>query len=244
MDSVFVDNGGVRLHTLDNGPRDDARAPVLVIPGMGESAEEFAWLLDEFDGRRVVAVDVRGRGRSDAPERGYRWEDHYGDVAAVVAELDLDRPIIVAFSRGSSYALGYALSAPSAVRGLVIGDYWARHVGLPAEMADRQLAVVLRGVPMSERMPEHAVRGVVADSAEVPLWDRLGELECPVLVIRGGKRGGLVTEEIAAQWQTSLPDVELALLSETGHDLWSHDRDAYLAIVVPFVDRVDAGRRP
>jgi len=206
---------------------------------MGESAEEYEWLLDVLGDRRVVAVDVRGRGRSDAPASGYRWEDHYGDVAAVVSELAVDHPVVVAFSRGSSYGLGYALSAPAAVRGLVIGDYGARHVGLPPEMADRQLASVLRGVPMSERMPEHAVRGVVEESVEVPLWGRLGELECPVLVIRGGRRGGLVNEEVAAQWQAALPGVELALLAEAGHDLWSYDREAYLAVLLPFLERVD-----
>jgi pimeloyl-ACP methyl ester carboxylesterase len=107
-------------------------------------------------------------------------------------------------------------------------------------MADRQLANVLRGVPMSERMPEHAVRAVVGESVEVPLWDRLRELECPVLVIRGGRRGGLVSEEVAAQWQAALPTVELALLPEAGHDLWSYDPDAYLAILLPFLERVGA----
>jgi pimeloyl-ACP methyl ester carboxylesterase len=240
MRSVFVDNAGVRLHALDTGPRAEARAPVLVVPGMGESADEFTWLLEALGDRRVVAVDVRGRGRSDAPASGYRWEDHYGDVAAVVSELDVSWPVIVAFSRGSSYALGHALSAPGTVRGLVIGDYGARHVGLPAEMADHQLASVLRGVPMYERMPEHAVRRVVEESVEVPLWDRLPELGCPVLVIRGGKRGGLVTEAVAAQWRAALPTVELALLPEAGHDLWSYDVDAYLAILLPFLDAVDA----
>jgi pimeloyl-ACP methyl ester carboxylesterase len=92
---------------------------------------------------------------------------------------------------------------------------------------------------MSERMPEHAVRGVVEESEEIPLWDRLGELACPVLVVRGGRRGGLVTEQVAAQWQAALPTVELALLPEAGHDLWSYDRDAYLAILLPFLERVD-----
>ena len=139
--------------------------------------------------RRVVGIDVRGRGQSDAPENGYRWEDHYGDLAAMIAALGLDRPILVAFSRGSSYAMGYTLSNPSGVRGLVIGDYWARHVGLPPEFGEHQLAVVLRGVPMSERMPAHAVHGVARESREVPLWDRVQEFECPVLVIRGGRKG-------------------------------------------------------
>jgi len=228
----------VRVHALDNDSRVSALPPVVVVPGMGESAEEYAWLLDELGTRRVVAVDVRGRGNSDAPETGYTWEHHVSDLAAAIDALGVERPILVSFSRGSSYALGYALSSPGRVRALVIGDYFARHVGLPPEFAERQLAVVLRGVPMSERMPEHAVLGVARESREVPLWDRLDELGCPVLVIRGGRKGALVNDDVAAQWAAALPDAELVTLPEAGHDLWSRDRDTYLEVVRPFLDRV------
>jgi pimeloyl-ACP methyl ester carboxylesterase len=238
--SRFVDNDGVRIHAIDNGRVDESAPPVLVVPGMGEYADEYTWLLDALGERRVVVVDVRGRGRSDVPETGYRWEDHIGDLRAVVDATGLDRPVVVAFSRGSSYALGYALQFPEDVRGLVIGDYFARHVGLPVEFAEQQLRSKLRGVPISERMPEHAVRQVFVEGREVPLWDRLVELRCPVLVIRGGRKGALVGEELAAQWRASLPSVELALIADAGHDLWSRDVDAYLAVLLPFLERVSA----
>jgi len=87
-------------------------------------------------------------------------------------------------------------------------------------------------------MPEHAVRGVYADSRDVPLWHRLTELRCPVLTIRGGRRGALVTDEVAEQWQASLPTVELATIDGAGHDLWSRDPDAYLSVLLPFLDRI------
>jgi pimeloyl-ACP methyl ester carboxylesterase len=239
--SVFVDNDGVRLHALDNGRTDAPLPPVLAIPGMGEYADEYAWLLDALGERRVVVVDVRGRGRSDVPEAGYTWEHHIGDLRAVVEALEIDRPIVVAFSRGSSYALGYALTYPSEVRGLVVGDYFARHVGLPPEIADQQLQSKIRGTVIAERMSEHAVRQVVAESREVPLWDRLGELQCPVLVIRGGRRSALVGEELAAQWRESLPSVQMEVIADAGHDLWSRDVDAYLAVLRPFLEGINPG---
>ena len=49
--SAFVDNGAVRLHALDNG-RLNASPPVLVVPGMGEYADEYAWMLDRIGHRR------------------------------------------------------------------------------------------------------------------------------------------------------------------------------------------------
>jgi pimeloyl-ACP methyl ester carboxylesterase len=239
--SVFVDNDGVRLHALDNGRLDASSATVLAIPGMGEYADEYTWLLDALGDRRVVVVDVRGRGRSDVPASGYTWEHHISDLRAIVEMLELDRPIVVAFSRGSSYGLGYALTYPDEVRGLVVGDYFARHVGLPAEIADQQLQSKIRGTPISERMSEHAVRQVVAESREVPLWDRLVELRCPVLLIRGGRKSALVGEELAAQWRAALPSVQIELVADAGHDLWSRDVDAYLAALLPFLDAISAG---
>jgi pimeloyl-ACP methyl ester carboxylesterase len=244
--SVFVSNGGVRLHVLDNGRTGAARPPVLVVPGMGEYAAEYAWLLGRLGDRRVLVADVRGRGGSDAPPAGYRWQDHVGDLRAVVESLGLDQLVLVAFSRGSSYALGYALESAGQggglvrgrVRGLVVGDYSARHVGLPAEFAERQLRAEIRGVAVAERMPGHAVRAVVTDSREVPLWDRLPELGCPVLVVRGGSPGRVVTDELAGRWQASLPSVELAVIAGAGHDLWGRDPDAYLAVLRPFLDRI------
>jgi pimeloyl-ACP methyl ester carboxylesterase len=241
--SVFIDNDGVRLHALDNGCTDTRLPPVLAIPGMGEYADEYAWLLDALGERRVVVVDVRGRGRSDVPESGYTWEHHIGDLRTAVEHLALDRPIVVAFSRGSSYGLGYALTYPADVRGLVVGDYFARHVGLPPEIADQQLQSKIRGTVIADRMSEHAVRQVVAESREVPLWDRLVELQCPVLVIRGGRKSALVGEELAAQWRDALPSVQMDVIADAGHDLWSRDVDAYLAVLLPFLDQVDSTTR-
>jgi pimeloyl-ACP methyl ester carboxylesterase len=238
--SVFVDHDRVRLHVLDNARTGAPLPTVLAIPGMGEYAEEYTWLLDALGDRRVVVVDVRGRGRSDVPESGYTWEHHIGDLRAVVEDLGLDRPIVVAFSRGSSYGLGYALTYPAEVRGLVVGDYFARHVGLPAEIADQQLQSKIRGTAMSERMAEHAVRQVFAESREVPLWDRLVELQCPVLVIRGGRKSALVGEELAAQWREALPSVQMEIIVDAGHDLWSRDVDAYLAVLLPFLEGISA----
>jgi pimeloyl-ACP methyl ester carboxylesterase len=238
--SAFVDNADVRLHVLDNGLTDAALPPVLAIPGMGEYADEYVWLLDALGDRRVVVVDVRGRGRSDVPESGYTWEHHIGDLRAVVEALGLDRPVVVAFSRGSSYGLGYALTYAGEVRGLVVGDYFARHVGLPPEIADQQLKSKVRGTVIADRMSEHAVRQVVAESREVPLWDRLVELRCPVLVIRGGRKSALVGEELAAQWRDALPSVQIEIIADAGHDLWSRDLDAYLAVLRPFLDGINA----
>lgn len=98
--------------------------------------------------------------------------------------------------------------------------------------------MMIRGVPLAERMPARALLGVLAEGRDVPLWSRLTELRCPVLVIRGGRRGAVVSDEVAERWRRSLPTVDIATLADAGHDLWSRDPDAYLAVLNPFLHRV------
>ena len=229
--------GSVGIHYLDS-PGTAPDSAVLVLPGFGEAADEYRWLLSALAPRRALAMSARGRGRSDAPPTGYAWEDHIGDVEAVVAAAALEHPVLVAFSRGSSYALGYALRHPGGVAGLVIGDYQARHVGLPATFVEHQLTTSIRGVPVSERMPDHAVVGVQQESVEVPLWERLGELACPVLLVRGTRRSALVDDSVEARYREALPEIEVATVPDAGHDLWGRDPSAYLAAVVPFLSSI------
>jgi pimeloyl-ACP methyl ester carboxylesterase len=232
--------GGVRLHYIDNGAGDPKLAPVLVIPGFGERAEEYRWLLDALAGRRVLAMSARGRGQSDAPSSGYRWEDHIDDIEAVIEATGIARLVLVAFSRGSSYAYGYALRHPGRVRGLAIGDYPARHVGLPLGFVTHQLTASIRGVPMSDRMPAHAIAGVQSESVEVPLWERLGELRCRLLLIRGGRKGTMVDDALEQRYREALASVEVVMLERAGHDLWSRDPETFLGVLVPFLARVDS----
>jgi pimeloyl-ACP methyl ester carboxylesterase len=183
-------------------------------------------------------VSVRGRGRSDAPESGYAFEDHVADVAAVVDHLGWTRTAMVGFSRGSSYALGYALRRPATVPVLVIGDYQARHVGLPESWVDDTLRSTWRGVPMAERIPRHVAAGVQRDSVEVPLWDALATAPFRLHVIRAGRKP-VVDDAAAERYRTVRPDVGFTVLAGTNHDLWGGDPDGFVVAVRAALDRAE-----
>jgi non-heme chloroperoxidase len=102
--------GGLRLHVRQWGREDGP--PVLFIHGLSQS--HLCWarqyqssLAEEF---RLVAYDLRGHGMSEAPlepehySDGALWAD---DVAAIIDQLRLDRPVVVGWSYGGFVICDY-----------------------------------------------------------------------------------------------------------------------------------------
>jgi non-heme chloroperoxidase len=101
---------GVQLRTYEWGPPD--APPILFIHGWSQS--HLSWkrqyqssLIDRY---RIVAYDLRGHGASDYPreESAYTnaslWAD---DVAAIIDQLALERPVLVGWSFGGYVACDY-----------------------------------------------------------------------------------------------------------------------------------------
>ncbi|MBC6456974.1 alpha/beta fold hydrolase [Actinomadura sp. HBU206391] len=101
----LVRSAGIDLAVRDYG---GDGADVLLLHGGGRSSEDWrlvAPLLTEA-GLRVVAVDLRGYGRSGPGL--WSWPAAVDDVAAVVSQLELDRPALVGHSLGGLLAAVWA----------------------------------------------------------------------------------------------------------------------------------------
>src|SRR4029078_13359664 len=88
--SVFVSApDGLKLHVLERGPRDDPRPAVVCLPGLTRTVEDFDVLAEALAarGRRVLALDSRGRGRSeyDRHPDNYSLPVELADLATVLA---------------------------------------------------------------------------------------------------------------------------------------------------------------
>ena len=73
-------------------------------------------------GYRTVSVDLRGHGESDRPEGPYSILTFADDVAHVIRELGLARPIAVGHSMGGITVLQLAVSHPEMISGIVMVD--------------------------------------------------------------------------------------------------------------------------
>jgi pimeloyl-ACP methyl ester carboxylesterase len=234
--SRWTSHDGVRLHYLDSGLAVPP-TPVVFVPGLSDVADEYDWLLDAWAPRRTVVVDLRGRGASDAPRDGYTIDHHTGDLDTVIEACGINRMFLVSFSRGTAYALRWALDHPDRVAGLVVGDYNAKQPSLGPEFPAWWMSTRWRGRNMTEIMPPHVIEGLQRDSVELLFWDEMKVMDCPVLVIRGGK--GLMDDEAMGRWQMAVPHVESVTFDDSYHDIFRPDPDRYATTVRRFLDAND-----
>jgi pimeloyl-ACP methyl ester carboxylesterase len=113
---------GISLHCLDWGT--EGRTPVLFLHGGGLTARTYDLLClvmrAEF---HCYALDQRGHGDSSwAPDSDYSIDAHVSDVADVIAELGLLRPVLVGMSMGGSNAIAFAQQYPDTLSALVVID--------------------------------------------------------------------------------------------------------------------------
>jgi len=120
MDHLTSD--GVRLYVEVHG--NDAHPTVVLSHGLAASAAMWGGLAPVLvrRGLRVVAYDMRGHGRSDAPHGSDRYGDARmaQDLIEIVAGFAGPAAIAVGYSMGAAITL-VALQAGLDVRGAVVG---------------------------------------------------------------------------------------------------------------------------
>lgn len=233
----FTDLSGVRIRYLDSRPSDCRGLPILLSPGFTDFADEYADVLAFFAPRRVLVVEVRGRGGSEAPGRGYSATDHAADLRAVLDQEAVDRFHLMTFSRGTTWGLDLVLAEPRRVGCVAIGDYWAREKRLPIEVADEVMASRFRGMPMTDRISPHVVRGMFEASHDRDLCDELAAVGLPVLVATGTEPGCMLTPDDLQEYRDRVADIEFVTVDGASHDLFRPDRLAYPRAVNAFIER-------
>lgn len=134
----FVQAGPVRLHYAEwpgEGP------PVVLLHGTGRTGRSWDAVARALAGTyRVLALDARGHGLSEATERGYGAQQRTADLAAFMDAARLERAHLVGHSLGGATAALYAMAQPERVRALVLiepvvdAHYHWRNVATPARL--------------------------------------------------------------------------------------------------------------
>ena len=148
----LVDAGQLPIAVRDFG---GSAPPLVLLHGAGGNLAHMTTLARALRVRhRVVTMDLRGHGRSG--DGTWSWDAALADVAAVVVQMELDRPAVVGHSLG----------------GMIAAMWGERHPEAPG-------VVSLDGNPpptRTEHLPGMDLRKAAAELAELrALTDRAGE---------------------------------------------------------------------
>lgn len=188
--------------------------PILLIHGYLFSADVFA---RQFSGAladtyRLVAMDVRGHGRSSKPDDEAAYLDaraHADDVARVVEAHGLERPLIVGWSMGSRIALNYGwhhgfdkIGGLNLVGAVVAGPTRGPNAPLTPELADM--------LSEDEAVRLRATAGFVSacgagalDPEDAAAFTKMA-MTVPVSSRRGSRRWPIMYAEMLPELETPL----------------------------------------
>jgi len=155
-------------------------APLLFLHGVGRCWQDFTSLLADLSSRwHVLAVDMRGHGRSDRTPGMYLVRDYVRDVLELCRQLD-EPLVIYGHSLGAMVAGATAAELGSRVRGVILEDPpYALFAGGAEESPFQALFTLMRTVSGSH-LPVSELAGRLADarlpSANSPEGVRLGDI--------------------------------------------------------------------
>ncbi len=250
---------GITLHYEVQGTGE----PLLLVHGLGSSAqdweEQFAFFAKSH---RVIAVDLRGHGRSAKPQGPYSIAGFSDDVAALLHQLQASAAHVVGISMGGAVAFQLALDHPGLVRTLTIvnsgPELILRTLAERTAIGLRFAIVRLFGLPplgrmiskrlfpdpaheelrrtFAERLASNQTAAYLASLRALVGWSvsaRIGEIRCPVLVVTADQDYTPVSLKEA--YVAQLADARLCVIPDSHHALPMERPAAFNQVLAGFL---------
>ncbi|TBU83305.1 3-oxoadipate enol-lactonase [Pseudomonas daroniae] len=238
---AYFDHHGCKLFYEEQGQG----TPVLLIHGLGSSTLDWELQIPVLATQyRVIALDVRGHGRSDKPRQRYRIADFASDAAALIEHLKLAPVHLVGISMGGMIGFQLGVDSPHLLRSLTIvnsgpevkakkpSDYleiakrWTLSRLLSLDTIAKALARLLFPKPeqaelrrkVEERWPRNDKRAYLASLDAIIGWgvrERLSRITCPTLVISADRDYTPVAQKQA--YVDELPNARLLIIADSRH---------------------------
>jgi pimeloyl-ACP methyl ester carboxylesterase len=247
--------------------------PVVCIPAIGDIRGVYAPLADRLaaHGFRVVLLDPRGQGQSDASFGTYSAQDTAEDVLALIGHAAVGgRAAVVGHAGGATAALLAAAMAPAKIAALVLvsptvrrqssaGERLAQAVGLlrpwgprlwlgyyrsltPIKLR-RQFRSHYQSVRAALRRQGHwaALVGALRDPAP-DLQPRLHNLRVRTLVVMGVQDRDVRRPVVEARALAQQLHGHIVLVPEAGHVPHAESPEVVAPEVIRFLGRVKWGQ--
>lgn len=253
--SDFTEVQGIRLHYLEWG--DPGHPDLLLVHGWTNFSLGWPRVVEHFADRyHIIAPDLRGHGKSDQPQTGYRLRDFAEDIHQLIGNLDLDRPAYVGHSWGGNIGTVMASDYPEDLSRAFLEDpvYWrmlhAFVTSLPGSVARRtrpeaeiRADADKRGLSEKQQDAEvyrshhfsaHAVTRLMTDNRDWALAceEHLRRVQIPTLILAGDSSvspqpGAMLPEERAYHQRIASAQVRFEFWEGVGHLMRGTKPDAY-----------------
>ena len=245
--------------------------PLLLIHGHGSSGRDWEMQVPHFaKSYRVLTFDVRGCGRSSKPKGPYSLRIFAEDTAALLQALDTGPVHVVGISMGALIGFELVLGFPKLVKSLTVvngypelrvetwrerwmvirrflmldllgmrktGDLLSRVLFIKPEQENLRKLFVQRWAENDKRAYRESLKAIVG-------WDvesRLGEIQCPVLVVASDE-DYLPLEEKQA-YVSKIPNAKLTVIEDARHAVTVERPEEFNKMLDSFLAEVDAGRK-
>jgi len=118
--ATFQTSDGLTLYFEDSGNG----KPMLCLAGLTRNCRDFDFLAPHLTGHRMIAMDYRGRGRSDhdATYANYNVMREAQDAVELLDHLGLDKVTVIGTSRGGLNAMVLSAAHRDRLAGVVLND--------------------------------------------------------------------------------------------------------------------------
>jgi N-formylmaleamate deformylase len=259
----FVKVDGVNIHYYRTGRGDST---IILLHGASDNGLCWTPVAEMLAGRfDVIMPDAQGHGLSDRLTPDFNYMKHSDQVAALVCELGIEKPIIGGHSMGAGTTASVAIDYPDLPRAIILEDPGWHDLGVTdsdeREMRDDFRKTFQRYTTMTREalIEECHKENPVWSDAELGPWadsklqfdtslfslprqarsyaDMVPKITCPALLITSD--GGIVSED-TARHAVSLSKAGTPLqwvkINGAGHNIRREQFDTYCRAVNSFLD--------
>jgi pimeloyl-ACP methyl ester carboxylesterase len=252
------------LHYVTSGPASTPGTPeLLLIHPLGSSHVFWDECTAVWSKRfHVVAMDLRGAGKSPIPDRNWKVDEHVRDVISVREAASLRDVVVVGCAIGSMIAAPYAVADAAVVRGLVLSNTTTelgeasrmRHEGRLALVREKGMEALLPqvidmafdGLPKDERYSRYMERfrtnnpqgygSLALGMVGTNNTEVLKKLDVPTLIAVGA-HDILLPPDMSRSVHALVRNSEFALVQEGAHFMPYQAPEVFAALVSDFIDR-------
>ncbi|MFK3970371.1 alpha/beta fold hydrolase [Pseudomonas sp. NPDC087358] len=258
----FFEHEGCSLHYQEYGHG----SPILLVHGLGSSCQDWEYQIPALAAHyRVIAVDVRGHGRSDKPRERYSIAGFSADIEALLDHLQAGPVHLVGLSMGAMIGFQLAVDHPHLLRSLCIvnsgpqvkinsfndgyqfAKRWLLARLLSMETIGKGLGKNLFPKPeqaqlrdkIARRWAQNDKRAYLASFSAIVGWgvqERLSQIACPTLIVTADRDYTPVALKEA--YTRLIPNARLQVIEDSRHASPLDQPQAFNQLLLAFLATV------